>query len=201
MIRPALLITVALAGGCSLGLERDAPQRARFLIDARRAERSAAAGGGTVLEVGRFHATSAYATSEFVYRRSDHAYQSDYYRGFLVAPELAIGDATRQWLADAGIASAVVDTGGLVLPTHTLEGDVTALYGDFRSAPAAVLELRIALVDKRSGRALLQRSYAEREPLDAAADGAAEALPAAWSKALARVLTQVEADLRGALDG
>ena len=158
MIRPALLITFALAGGCSLGLERDAPESARFLIDAQRPERSTATDGEAVLEVGRFHAASAYATSEFVYRRSDHGYQTDYYRGFLVAPELAIGDAARQWLADAGVASAVVDAGGLVMPTHSLEGDVTALYGDFRAEPAAVLELRIALIDHRSGRALLKRS-------------------------------------------
>lgn len=195
------LLTLAVlvsASACSLGLERDPPEQARYLIGATRPAVEAPPPDDGVVEVRAFHAASPLATIRFLYRIGAHRYETDFYREFLVAPELAISDAARAWLAAAGVATAVVAPGSRVDPTHVLEGDVTELYGDFRSGtgPRAVLVIRAALVERTTEKVLLQATYAESEPI-ASAD--ADGLPAAWSTALARVLERLEADVRTAL--
>ena len=77
-----------------------------------------------------------------------------------------------------------------------LESDLERLDADLRDpeAPQAVLEMQVRLLDTRKGSPalVLDRRYAASEPL---ADRTPETLVAAWSRALATVLGEIERDL------
>lgn len=194
----APLLVIAGLASCSFGLEREPPEQARFLLHAPRPTTEPPPAEGAVLEVRPFHATSPFTTTQFVYRIGEHRYETDFYREFLTAPELAIADTARDWLSDAAVAAAVVAPGSRLVPSHVLEADVTELYGDFRpeAEPRAVIGIRMTLVDRDSGMPLVHQSYREEASL---ASPDPEALPAAWSRALAHLLERLEADVRTAL--
>ena len=94
------------------------------------------------LEVRRFSVDSVYASKELMYRQGPLAYQIDHYHEFVIEPGQMITEKARTWLMQSGLFARVLDPGTLSVPSHCLEGNVTALYGDFRdkSAPAAVVE-------------------------------------------------------------
>ena len=106
--------------------------------------------------------------------------------------------AIREWLDASGLFDVVLDGGGELAPDWLLEGEVHELYADLRrgAVPMAVLSLEFRLLDARSRtpELVFQRRYAESS---AAASPQPEALVAAWSELLARVLRALEADLRG----
>ena len=82
-------------------------------------------------------------------------------------------------------------------PSLSLEGHVTALYGDFRTPKTrqAVVAIRFYLIGHApSGdQILLNRAYEQTTALEAVG---AESLVAAYDACLERILTHLEGDLR-----
>ena len=113
-----------------------------------------------------------------------------------------ITERTRDWLADSGLFTRVLPVGSRIVPDYTLEGNVTALYGDFssESAPAAVMEIRFFLLDNADG----TRRWSSLETYRAATpvpDKTTEVFVEALNKSLADILARLEADLQKALAG
>jgi hypothetical protein len=192
----ALLIALCPFPACSLGLDRDPPETARYLIEARR-DGPAGDPAELRLEVRNFHAQSPFAATRFVYRTGEERYETDFYREFLVAPERMLADQTRGWLAAAGLARVVLGPGARTAPTHALEADLVGLYADYRrpEAAEAVVELRV-FVTRIPDEVLAQHVYREVEALDGADP---DRFAAAAGRAVARILARLEADLRGLL--
>jgi ABC-type uncharacterized transport system auxiliary subunit len=153
-----------------------------------------------VLAVRGFTIDPAYDSRSLLYRRGESEYESDFYNVFLVAPQALISSQTRNWLAHLGLFKTVLEPGSLVEATHILEGNVLALYGDFRgqSLPRAVMEIRIFVVTSRGSmpEVIFTRDYqASRQ----AKEHTADALVAAFNQCLAQILTELERDLSEAL--
>lgn len=155
----------------------------------------------SMLSVARFTIDSAYANRELVYRLDEFLYDSDGYNEFIVAPAIMVTENTRDWLAASGLFSNVVGLGSGLQPTHRLEGNVTALYGDFRNrkAPKAVMELKVFLLKTGDGAdpvPIFGKTYAAitapdgRDPDD---------LVSAFSRCLETILTDLEEDLLAAV--
>ena len=104
------------------------------------------------------------------YRQDEALYDTDYYSEFLVAPARLITDRMRNWIAEAELCARVLDSGSLVEPTHSLEGHITRLYGDYRDKDArkAIMEIRLYLISHKDlGQAiLLGKTYAQTEPVN-----------------------------------
>jgi ABC-type uncharacterized transport system auxiliary subunit len=150
-----------------------------------------------VLRLERVRVASPFERERFIYRTAETSFQSDFYRQFTSPPGVLVRQTTRDWLASSGLFAAVLDRGGDLAADWLLEGEVLELYADLRrgTAPSAVLSVEFRLLDARShpAEAVFQRRYAESV---AAASPEPEALVAAWSELLGRVLTALEADLR-----
>ena len=89
------------------------------------------------------------------------------------------------------------DPGSNVDPTHIIEGNVTALYGDFRakSPPKAVMETRTFLLEtktKTESGIVFGKTYTSSVGLESKGD---EVLVSAFDRCLVEILTDPEQDL------
>ncbi|HEX7226848.1 MAG TPA: hypothetical protein VF353_03660, partial [Candidatus Binatia bacterium] len=149
-----LLTSVAaslLFGGC-VSIEKSYPDKRYFVLDIGpnvMAQNPAERG---TLQIGSARVSPRYADKNFVYRRSDARFESDFYNEFLISPGVLIAEELRQGLSQAGLFKFVVGSVNALAPTHTLEIVVNTLYGDFRDirAPQAVMEIEFFLSQEGS---------------------------------------------------
>jgi cholesterol transport system auxiliary component len=211
----ALIACIAVVGGCTPSSTYD---KETFLLDASRPAGLESSESPAVsdeansklktqdsklaetLSVQRFSVDAAFAERNLVYRLDEFKYEPDYYREFLVTPSAMITEETRQWLANSGLFSEVLPRGSRLQAAYSLEGSVTALYGDFRdeAAPVAVMEIRYFLLRRETAgqTVVFTRTYRATRPIPIRTP---EALIDALSKDLTEILTRFEADLRQSL--
>jgi ABC-type uncharacterized transport system auxiliary subunit len=194
--RVAALFAALPVLACSFS--QPTPRPERYVLTAERPGERVAGGGG-VLQVDRVRVAPPFERQRFIYRTAEASLQSDFYRQFEAPPGSLVREATLDWLEASGLFGAVLDRGGKVAPDWLLEGDVRELYADLRQGvvPSAVLSVEFRLLDARSREpeVTFQRRYSESV---AAASPRPEDLVAAWSGSLARILVELESDLRGA---
>jgi len=193
----AVLLTVLLCSGC---VSRQPYAKHQFVLETVRAAQVNSPSQDIVLAVRGLTIDPAYDSRSLLYRKAETEYESDFYNEFLVAPQALISSQTRNWLAQSGLFKTVLEPGSLVEATHILEGNVLALYGDFRgqSLPRAVMEIRLFVVTSRSSRpeVVFTRDYRASQPAE---ERTAEALAAAFNQCLAQILSELEKDLAEAL--
>ena len=191
-VAPALAL-VAL--GCSVS--QPIPKTNTYAIESRRPG-APQAGDGGVVRMHRFRVSPRYERNQFVYRTGDDSYEHDFYHQFEAPPGPLIREGVSEWLRASGLFTSVLDAAGQERADWLLEGQVTAFYADLRERddPSAVIQLEITLLDARSTHldVAFRKYYGLRVP---AADRSPEALRAAWVQAMIRVLSDLEADLRG----
>jgi cholesterol transport system auxiliary component len=190
---PAIALVV---GGCASGPSNEEQY---FILETVRQGSPAQPADDGSLQVHRFSVDAAFAVKNLIYRLGESKYETDYYRRFLISPGTMIAEKTRAWLTDSGLFPTVLPVGSRVVPTYTLEGNVTALYGDFspESTPTAVMEIRFFLVKNAEDAEsiLFSRTYraASAVPSQATRD-----FIDAMNRSLAEILTRLEADLPSA---
>lgn len=195
----ALLGSALAAAGCA---GARAYEKEHFILEASRGalDTSAPVRKDASLEVSRFSVAAPFAGQSLIYRLAEFEYEADHYREFLVAPGVMIGEQTRRWLTEAGLFQYVLPPGSRVEAAYTLEGSVTALYGDFanESAPQAVMEIRFFLLQSANAgeSVVFSKTYRAATPAPART---AEAFVAALDQSLIDILTRLEADLQKVL--
>ncbi|MEJ2702483.1 MAG: ABC-type transport auxiliary lipoprotein family protein [Sedimentisphaerales bacterium] len=194
----ATALLVALAG-CGSTERYD---RTYYVLSADRPAVSARSQTDYVLDVSRFTIDSAYSGSGLVCRVGESEYESDFYNEFLAAPAAMITDKTRNWLSRSRLFRRVLDPGSRIDSTHVIEGNVTALYGDFRdrSSPKAVIAMRVFLLKAEAGReplAVFGKTY--RSSVAIESEGP-EALVEALGRCLQGILSALENDLAERLE-
>ena len=188
-----VLVCLVLVSGCG---SRQTYDKKHYILKAVRHGDSIQTEIGSILEVRRFTIDSAFAVKSLVYRTGEFEYESDFYNEFLVSPAAMITDKTRNWLAESGLFGTVPDVGSLVDPTHVIEGNITALYGDFRdmSSPKAVMEMRFFLLKvKTTGESTPIFGKTYQATVDIASENPQD-LVEAFDKCLEDILTSLERD-------
>lgn len=193
-------LMVALSAAALSGCAQSITAREQYVFQVKRDLTASESPPDGTLEVRRLTIDAAFAGKNLVYRLKEFEYEADYYREFLVPPAVLITEQTREWLSASRVFAEVVPLGSRIPPTYTLEGNVTALYGDFRDGPesAAVLEIRYFLLKNGDPQEtiLFAETYRAREPLPAKTP---EALIESLNKALAGVLSRLETDIQRVL--
>jgi uncharacterized lipoprotein YmbA len=185
-----------LLTGC-VTVDRLYPEKQFFVLNASRNEKPSPSTSDAVLKIQRFHVASRFEGKGFVYRQGDLTYESDFYNEFLTSPDVMITEEVNKWLAQSGLFQHVISSSSLIEPTFFLEGVVSALYGDYRGnhSPEAVLEVQFLLVRNVSARPVVvfKKTYRRAAALKEASPAA---LAEGWSRSLAHMLSQFEADLK-----
>src|SRR3990170_7150327 len=179
--------------GCA-NFSKNYPERNYYILNASNKDQNSSPVSGTVLEVRRFEISPSFSGREFVYRIGDLSYESDFYNQFFRPPSLLTTDEVRKWFSESGLFKNVVDPSNNVEPDYTLEGNVSELYGDFRSSntPKAVLGIQFFLISKNS-KILFQNNYREEIVLNS---NSPQDLANGWNEALEQILTALAGDLK-----
>ena len=193
----SLIMTAIIVAGCG----PKSYEKQYFILDTQRPSSAVAGNNANIVEVRRFTVASAFNSKSLIYRVGEFEYESDFYNEFLVSPTAMITEKTSNWLAGSGVARRVLDPGSNVDPTHIIEGNVIALYGDFRnkSAPKAVMEIRIFLLDTKAeteSGIVFGNTYTSSVGLESKTP---EGLVSAFDRCLVEILTNLEEDLAESL--
>ncbi len=192
----ALVVSSALSSGC-VSLTKSFPEKHFYSLDAVRPGEQVGPASVAVLKVQRFRISPRFEGKEMVYRTSDTRYESDFYNEWFIFPNAMVTQQAQNWLANAGLFQAVVDSSSSLDATHVLEGNVTALYGDYRQkeAPKAVLDFQVVLINEGASHAeiVFRREY--RQVVDMA-NMSPDTLAGGWNEGLRQILAGLEKDLR-----
>jgi cholesterol transport system auxiliary component len=193
--KPACLTLLLLALTGCLNLNKSYLEKRSFVLDISSEQREPAPDAAMVLKINKFRVSPLFAGRAMVYRTADLQYESDFYDEWFVAPGVLVTQQLQNWLAKSGRFRFVLMGTNHIEPTHLLEGTVTELYGDFRSAgsPKAVFGLELHVLDGLNERQVLFRqTYHKDVPL---ADRSPDALAAGLSQAMRLVLVEFERQL------
>jgi cholesterol transport system auxiliary component len=190
---PTLAMLALTLAGCA----RQAANSQFYLLRTPREAPPATKQSEAILTLPRFTIDAAFAGRGLVYRLDEFRDESDAYNEFFISPAEMITEQTRQWLAQSGLFAQVLGSTRSVDPTHQIEANIIALYGDFRDkdAPKAVVEIRFFFLrtDRRGDTAiLLAKPYTAVTDVDAAGP---QDLIAGFDRALQTILTEFERDL------
>ena len=197
----ALVAGLLLLGSC-VKLEQQPVDKRFFALEvARPGAASAGPASPATLLVRRMQVSPRVAGRELVYRTGESAWTADFYNLYFVNPADMLTQDLRAWLRDAGLFANVIDPSSLILPGYILEGNVSALNGDFAARPAqAVVEMQFLLLKVSGGErsVVLTRDIRKSAPL--AANTPAE-LVRALRQAVTAANTELESVLRQAVAG
>ncbi len=190
------LVILSLAlNGC--GIEQTYNKKYYVLDVNREQTNSTQAQGEKSLQVWRFTIDSSFGSRGLIYRTDEFSYEQDFYNEFIVSPASMITDKIRTWLSLSPCCQDVLNPGTIIDPSYILEGNVTALYGDYRdkTAPVAVMEIRISLLQAKQDTdpaIIFSKTYRSSIALQ---NSGPEGLVAALDKCLVEILTNLEKDL------
>jgi len=192
----SLMLLVLILTGCAT-LEKNYPQREYYIFNISNNAHNSSPVSGTVLEVRRFEISPSFSTREFVYRKGDLSYESDFYNQFFRPPSALVTEEVRKWLSESGQFKYVVDSSNNVEPDYVLEGNVSELYGDFRATnePKAVLGIQFFLTEETSTNPKIVFENNYRREVVLSFNSAGE-LVKGWNEALEQILTDLQGDLR-----
>ncbi len=194
MKRAWALLLIA-AAGC-VDLKAAYPDRKFYTVEASRNAEARPSAAGTVLRLRRFTASKMADGNELLTRTGDATWETDFYNVLFVPPAQQLGEQTSRWLTESKMYALVVGSGSVIPETHTLEGHVVTMHGDYRKAgsPVAVLELQFQLVRVSTDppAALYQKSYRQEVAIGKPEP---DVLVKGWSEGLLRILQSLEADL------
>ena len=179
--------------GCAT-LEKNYPERNYYILSVSNNNHKSSSDSGTILEIRGFETSPSFGSREFVYKIGDLSYVSDFYNQFFRPPGQLITEQVSKWFSESGLFKNVVDPSNNVEPDYTLEGNVSELYGDFRSSntPKAVLGIQFFLISKNS-KILFQNNYREEIVLNS---NSPQDLANGWNEALEQILTALAGDLK-----
>ena len=195
MRRRWLLGGVAALGGCSL-LQTPYVQRRDWPLEVRRASVVPPKRRGRVLLVRAVRAGPGLDERGMQWLQRDGSLHVDFYEQWAVPPAQAVEDDLRQWLADAGLFSAVVAPGSRLNADFVVEGELDTFVADLNTGVARVV-LALVLLDQRQSsiKVLLQRSKSAEVRLSGSEP---TTIADAMKAAIAEVLTRTEADVAAA---
>lgn len=190
----SMFVWSVILSGCG---SRQSYDKNHYVLSTTRQSKPAESRTESILEVRRFTVDSAFAGKGLVYRTGEFEYDSDFYNEFLVSPSAMITEKTRNWLAGSGLYTQVLDVGSQIDPTHSIEGNVTKLYGDLRdeSSRHATMEIRFFLLKVDAGGEpvpVFGKTYQSSVDIESKGpQGMVEAL----DRCLANILSNLERDL------
>lgn len=193
----ALLALPLLLAGC-LGASRAqqaAAQKRTFAPLAQPAAPLAPSPRFAAVKVRAFRVLPPFDARTFIVRRGGGEFAADFYNMWVVPPQDLLRVQTARYLEQTGLFSAVFDASSGTLPPLNLEGVVSDLCLDYTGgAPAAVVTLRLLVLDERSASftALFSAEKTGRAPFDPAD-------PSAPAQAFGQALTQALEALSQAL--
>jgi cholesterol transport system auxiliary component len=194
----SLILLCTFVTGCG-GLSKKYPERTYYMFEVPAVKEKKATVPGAVVDVWKFEISPGSSGNEFIYRTSDVNYRSDFYNQFFRPPSNLLTEATTLYLGNSGLFEEVLTPGSQSDANYYLESNVVKLYGDYRAAPKAVMEIQFFLLqyvindtEGDTSKIVFSKTYSADVPIASASAGE---LMRGWNTALGDILGALLTDL------
>ncbi len=191
-----LAVWGVLLPGC-VRLQKSFPEIKTYALDARAGKHAVYTGKAISVRLNPFSAVPQFAERSLTYRTDETRYESDFYNQLMTAPAAMIKDQTQGWLKESPAIEFVLPAEVVTNPYYLIDGKVLEFYGDYRMSgePKAVLKIEwtVSKSDPEGIEVLFQRVYSEAISISGTSP---RSLVEGWNRALVKVLSEFEGDLR-----
>ncbi|ABZ93268.1 Conserved hypothetical protein [Leptospira biflexa serovar Patoc strain 'Patoc 1 (Ames)'] len=193
--RILILITMSVLFTQCFGVSKTFPEKRFFLIETNETKQLFSPPKPRTFFVRKVFISPRFEGKEFVYRKDNVVYESDFYNGFFIPPSHNFKEELSKSLIRSGNFEWDANLHTRVGVTHYIELNLSQLYGDFRSKePKAVIEFEVVVFeDKDSISSPVFRKTFKQNVIIEKKD--AEALVIGWNSALSQSFSEMNLEL------
>ncbi|XDD47193.1 hypothetical protein AB3N60_03655 [Leptospira sp. WS39.C2] len=177
------------------GVNKTFPEKRFFLIEASENKQLFSPPKPRTFLVRKVFISQRFEGKEFVYRKDNVVYESDFYNGFFIPPSHNFKEEFSKSLIRSGNFEWDANLHTRLNVTHFIELNLSQLYGDFRSKePKAVIEFEVVVYEDKDSISspVFRKTYKQNITIE---KKDAEALVIGWNSAVTNVLNEMNLDL------
>ncbi|MBL0955724.1 MAG: hypothetical protein IBJ01_13220 [Leptospira sp.] len=177
------------------GVSKTFPEKRFFLIETNDTKQLFSPPKPRTFFVRKVFISQRFEGKEFVYRRDNAVYESDFYNGFFIPPSHNFKEEFSKSLIRSGNFEWDANLHTRLNVTHYIELNLSQLYGDFRSKePKAVVEFEVVVYEDMNSISspVFRKTYKQNITIE---KKDAEALVIGWNSALNNAFTELNIDL------
>ncbi|TGL44916.1 ABC-type transport auxiliary lipoprotein, LBF_0736 family [Leptospira perdikensis] len=181
------------------GVSKTFPEKKFYLIETGETKQLFSVVKPRAFVVRKVFISQRFEGKEFVYRKENAVYESDFYNGFFIPPAHNFKEEFVRSLLKSGNFEWDASIHTRVNVTHFIELNLTQMYGDFRTKePKAVIEFEIVVYEDKDSVStpVFRKTYKQNQSIEKKEP---EALVLGWNLGLTNTFNELNADLSAKL--
>lgn len=177
------------------GVTKTFPEKRFFLIEPTDTKQLFATPKPRTFLVRKVFISPRFEGKEFVYRKDNVVYESDFYNGFFIPPSHNFREEFSKSLILSGNFEWDANLHTRLSITHFIEINLSQLYGDFRAKdPKAVLEFEVVVYEDKDSISspVFRKTYKQQITME---KKDAESLVIGWNTAFSNAFSEMNSDL------
>ncbi|MGV3667602.1 MAG: ABC-type transport auxiliary lipoprotein, LBF_0736 family [Leptospira bouyouniensis] len=177
------------------GVSKTFPEKRFFLIETSESKQLFLPPKPRTFFVRKVFISPRFEGKEFVYRKDNVVYESDFYNGFFIPPAHNFKEEFSKSLIHSGNFEWDANLHTKVGVTHYIELNLSQLYGDFRSKePKAVIEFEVVVYEDKDSVSspVFRKTYKQNAVIE---KKDAESLVIGWNSALSQTFSEMNLEL------
>lgn len=188
------LILVGFGIGC-VGITKTFPEKKYFLIEASETKKISSIPKPYTFLIRKVSISQKFEGKEFVYRRDNVNYESDFYHAFFIPPATNIREEISKAFLSTNLFEWDASLHSNSQITHNVEIYISQLYGDFRTkSPVAILDFDIVVYSDIENRSspIYRNTFTQSISIK---EQSPEALAHGWNEGLQKSISMLTAEL------
>jgi cholesterol transport system auxiliary component len=192
--RIKIIVLLIVFGGC-IGVTKTYPEKKFFLIELENQASNLSPQKGSSFKIRKFSISQRFEGKEFVYRKDNVNFESDYYNSFFISPSSNLREEFTKSLLAQKIFEWDAGQNSRIDATHFMEVNISELYGDFRGNPKAVLSLDLFVYTEKDSLpvVIFKKSYQSAVEIQRKEAGD---LVAGWNEGFNQITLEIGKDLK-----
>lgn len=177
------------------GVTKTFPEKRFFLIETTETKPLFVTPKPRTFLVRKVFISPRFEGKEFVYRKDNVVYESDFYNGFFIPPSHNFREEFSKSLILSGNFEWDANLHTRLSITHFIEINLSQLYGDFRAKdPRAVLEFEVVVYEDKDSISspVFRKTYKQQITME---KKDAESLVIGWNTAFSNAFSEMNSDL------
>ncbi|TGL56037.1 hypothetical protein EHQ59_01975 [Leptospira kemamanensis] len=177
------------------GVTKTFPEKRFFLIETTDTKQLYPTPKPRTFLVRKVFISPRFEGKEFVYRKDNVVYESDFYNGFFIPPSHNFREEFSKSLIRSGNFEWDANLHTRLSITHFIEINLSQLYGDFRAKdPKAVLEFEVVVYEDKDSISspVFRKTYKQQITME---KKDAESLVIGWNTAFSNAFSEMNSDL------
>ncbi|TGL87651.1 hypothetical protein EHQ68_06950 [Leptospira congkakensis] len=194
-IRLILLTGLVFFLSQCFGVSKTFPEKRFYLIETGDTKQLYSVPKPRTFVVRKVFISQRFEGKEFVYRKENAVYESDYYNGFFIPPSHNFKEELVRSLLKSGNFEWDASMHTRVAVTHFIELNLSQMYGDFRTKePKAVIEFEVVVYEDKDSIStpVFRKTYKQIQTIEKKEP---EALVLGWNLGLTNTFNELNLDL------